>query len=88
MAKTEGNDYWCGGISVLPSSKRMLELSETPSTEALMALAKNLDLPCEDSETVDFLRMALRTTGNELRASELQWRADRAKARCTESSHD
>ena len=59
-----------GDISPRRAAYLMRDLSENPSVEALRALAKNLDLPMEDAEIIDFLRAALKTTSNELRASE------------------
>lgn len=70
-------------FSNMPAARRCRELAKTPD-ECLRVLAKNLDLPMEDSETLDFLRTALRETDKELHTAELEWRIARVK----EDNHD
>jgi hypothetical protein len=48
---------------------------------ALRMLAANLDLPMEDAEAVDFLRIALNTTSEQMREKMYRDRADRIKNR-------
>ena len=65
-------------LSNMPTARRCHELATAPDA-CLRVLAKNLDLPMDDSETVDFLRTALRETDKELYAAELEWRLVRVR---------
>lgn len=65
-------------ISTLPTAMRCRDLAGS-SDASLRVVAKALDLPMEDSESVDFLRCALKESERELRIAEMQWRIDRLK---------
>lgn len=71
-------------LSYLPTARRLHDLSELSPDAALKVIAKHLDFPMDDAETVDFLRQAFREAEKELRIDEIQWRIDRLK----DSSHD
>lgn len=66
-------------LSNLPTAYRLKELASTAPDSALRTVAKHLDLPMEDAETVSFLRHAFNLAENELRVEELQWRMDQLK---------
>lgn len=60
-------------LSLIPAAIRCKELSVSPD-DALKILAKNLDLPMEDAETVDFLRQALKATSDQIRLANAEHR--------------
>ena len=66
-------------LSNLPTARRLHDLSKLSPDAALKVVAKHLDLPMDDAETVDFLRQAFREAEKELRIDEQQWRMDRLK---------
>jgi len=68
-------------MSGMPTARRCRELADESSDSCLLILAKHLDLPLHDAETLDFLRTALRETDKELHVNELQWRIDRVKGK-------
>jgi hypothetical protein len=54
--------------SIRVAGYRFKEFAEDAPDEAIRALAKALDLPMEDAETVDFVRQALRSAHTEIRS--------------------
>lgn len=60
-------------LSLIPGAVRCRELADSPD-DVLRTLAKHLDLPMEDAETVGFLREALRSTHDELRLAQAKYR--------------
>lgn len=55
---------------------KMRDLANSTDT-ALRMLAVNLDLPMDDAESVDFLRVALNETSKQMREKMYRERADR-----------
>ena len=66
-------------LSNLPTARRLKDLSKLSPDAALKVVAKHLDLPMDDAETVDFLRKAFQEAEKELRIDEKQWCMDRLK---------
>ncbi|PXV60701.1 hypothetical protein SAMN04487785_102429 [Dyella jiangningensis] len=71
-------------LSMIPTAYRLNGLATASTDEALRIVAKHLDLPMEDSETVDFLRHAFASAETEIRLEEAKQRVARLK----ESSND
>lgn len=64
-------------LSLLPAARRCRELSTVSTDDALRIIAKHLDLPMDDAETVSFLRHAFSEADKEMQTIELQARIDR-----------
>lgn len=66
-------------LSLLPTARLCRELARVRSDAGLRILAKHLDLPMDDAETVSFLRSALNDADREMHTMELQARIDDLK---------
>lgn len=67
-------------LSFIPTARRCRELATKSPDDALRILAKHLDLPMEDAETVSFLRHAFNQTDKEIQTLELHDRIKRINA--------
>lgn len=65
-------------LSIIPCALRCRDMANSPE-EAMRILAKHLDLPMEDAETVDFLRTAFRSAEKEMRLVAAEWRVRKLK---------
>lgn len=60
--------------SWIPTARRCRELAKNSPDDALRIVAKHLDFPMDDAETVDFLRQAFAAADKEIHAHELRER--------------
>jgi hypothetical protein len=68
-------------ISMIPTIRRLTDLGEKSTDSAIRIFAKHLDLPMDDSETVDFLRQAMLSAAQEMRLDEAKRRVKRLENR-------